>query len=291
MPTSAMLLGPALDRLGVGQRVGRVGVAGAGGGQHVLLGPGHLGHRLPGRAVALEARHQRGVDHVVLEGPDQEGGDQAAVLPGALHRRIGGPGQDGAPRDAGHLVVGPGPAEEVGLDFGLPGAEARTGPGAQRAALQAVGAVVGPPVGGDVEGPVDPVLVVVAEDVVRADDHAGGAPRAQSGRHDLGEQLGPLRLLGRHWSTIFGLGRTGRIPCAGARDPRSRAVPRPAPSRRSAGRSPRPGWSTPATAAVAPRRLASDRPWWGTSSPPPGAGESCCCSTPTGGRRSASASA
>ena len=119
---------------------------------------------------------------------------------------IGGPGQDGAPRDAGHLVVGPGPAEPVGLDVGLPGAEAGAGPGAQRAALEPVGAVVGPSVGVDVEGPVDPVLVVVAEDVVGADDHAGGAPRAQSGRHDLGEQLGPLRLLGRHWPTIFGPG-------------------------------------------------------------------------------------
>ena len=83
----------------------------------------------------------------------------------------------------------------------------------------------GPPSAVDVEGPVDPVLVVVAEDVVGADDDTGGAPRAQPGRHDLGEQLGPLRLLGRHWPTIFGLGGSGRIPCAGARDPRSRALP------------------------------------------------------------------
>ena len=142
----------------------------------------------------------------MLEGPDEEGGHQPAVLSGALHRRIGCPRQHRAPRDARHLLVVAGPAEQVVLDLGLPGAEARAGPGAQGATLEAVGAVVRPAVGVDVERLVDPVLVVVAEDVIGADDDTGGAPRAQPGGHDLGEQLGPLRLLGRHWSTIFGLG-------------------------------------------------------------------------------------
>ena len=75
-PDQCDALGPAGDRLGIGQWIGRVGVARAGRGQHVLLGAGHLGHRLPGRAVALEARDQGGVDHLVLEGPDEEGGDR-----------------------------------------------------------------------------------------------------------------------------------------------------------------------------------------------------------------------
>ena len=109
----------------------------------------------------------------MLEGPDEEGGDQSTVLPAALHLGIGGPGQHGPAGDARHLLVGPGPSEQMVLDVGLPGAEAGAGAGAQRAPLLAVGAVVGPAVGQDVEGLVVPVGVVVAEDVVGAGDDTG----------------------------------------------------------------------------------------------------------------------
>src|SRR5258708_15628007 len=102
-----------------------------------------------------------------------------------------------------NYLVGAGPAEEVVLDVGLPGPEARARPGTQRAALQPVGAIVRATVGGHVKGLVDAVSVVIAEYVVGARDHARGAPGAEPGRHDLGEQLGPLRLLGWHWPTIF----------------------------------------------------------------------------------------
>ncbi len=128
---------------------------------------------LPGRPVALEPRHERGVDEVVLEGPDEEGGDQPAVLPAALHLGIGRPCQHGPAGDARHLLVGPGPPEEMVLDVGLPGAEAGAGAGAEGAPLLAVGAVVGPAVGQDVERLVVPVGVVIAEDVVGAGDDAG----------------------------------------------------------------------------------------------------------------------
>ena len=112
-PDQRDALGPAGDGVGVGQRVGRVRVARAGRGEDVLLGAGHPRHRLPGRAVALEARDQGGVDDVVLEGPDQQRGDQPAVLPRLPDARIGGPGEDGPPGDARHLLVGARPAEEV----------------------------------------------------------------------------------------------------------------------------------------------------------------------------------
>ena len=168
MPTSAMLLGAPRDRLGVGQRVGGVGVARSGGGQHVLPGAGHLGDGLPGRPVALEPRDERGVDDVVLEGPDEEGGDEAAVLSRAEDVSVGGPRQHGPPRDARDLLLGARPTEQVVLDVGLPGPKARAGPGAQRAALHAVGAVVGSALCVDVEGPVDALGVVVAEHVVGA---------------------------------------------------------------------------------------------------------------------------
>ena len=58
----------------------------------------------------------------------------------------------------------------VGL--GLPGAKPRAGPGARGAALLAVGAVVGPELVFEVEGLVAPLVVVVADDVVRARDDA-----------------------------------------------------------------------------------------------------------------------
>ena len=276
-------LRPAGDGLGVGQRVGRVGVAGPGRGQHVLPVAGHRGHRLPRRAVALETRDERGVDHVVLEGPDQEGGDEAPVLADALHVGVGRPGQHRPAGDARDLLVRAGPAEEVGLDVGLPGPEAGAGPGAQGAALQAVGAVVGAAVGVHVEGLVDALGVVVAEDVVGAGDHARGAPGAESGGDDLGEQLGPLRLLGWHRPTIFGRTASGPIPCAGARDPRSRALP----GARRAGPGPadRPGldgglplrpWRHHAAAAAG----GPGRPLLHRGAP---ARASSCCSTPTGG--------
>src|SRR5207237_1722955 len=53
-------------------------------------------------------------------------------------------------------------------------------------------AVVGPELVLEVEGAVPAGLVVVAEHVVRAGDHAAGAAGAEAGGDDLVEQLLPL---------------------------------------------------------------------------------------------------
>ena len=71
-------------------------------------------------------------------------------------------------------------AEEVLVGLGLPGAEAGAGPGAGGAALLAVDAVVGPELVLEVERLVAAGLVVVADDVVRAGDHAAGAAGAEA---------------------------------------------------------------------------------------------------------------
>src|SRR5580692_6999361 len=49
---------PAFDRFGVGQGVGRVGVARPGGGQDFLTGSGHGRDGLPGRPVAFQSRDE-----------------------------------------------------------------------------------------------------------------------------------------------------------------------------------------------------------------------------------------
>ena len=158
--------------------------------------------------------------------------------------------------------------------------EARAGPGAQRAALQAVGAVVGAALGVDVEGPVDALGVVVAEHVVGAGDDAGRAPGAEPGRDDLGEQLGPLRLLGWHRPTIFGPRRRG--PDTVRRCPRSsKSSATGTLAETGAGPSDRrgSGWSTPATGVAARRRGASAAALNGRRSPRRAGGASSCCST------------
>src|SRR5690606_23866913 len=101
------------------------------------------GHRLPGRAVALEERREGGVDVVVLHRPDEERGDEAAVLPHAVHHVVARPREQDVLVDAGRLVGPPGAGEQVLVGLRLPGPEAGAGPGAGGAALLAVDAVAG----------------------------------------------------------------------------------------------------------------------------------------------------
>src|SRR5581483_8512897 len=64
--------------------------------------------------------------------------------------------------------------------------------GAARATPLAVPAVGWPQLLFEMEGLVDAVLVVVAEDVMGAGHHASGAPGAKAARHHFGEELSPL---------------------------------------------------------------------------------------------------
>ena len=75
----------------------------------------------------------------------------------------------------------------------LPRPEARAGPGAGRAALDAVDAVARPQLVLEVERDVLALLVLVADDVVRARHDASGAAGAQPGGDDLLVELLPLR--------------------------------------------------------------------------------------------------
>ena len=71
-------------------------------------------------------------------------------------------------------------AEQVLVGLGLPGAEAGARPGAGGAALLAVDAVVGAELVLEVERLVAALVVVVADHVVGAGDHAAGAAGAQA---------------------------------------------------------------------------------------------------------------
>ncbi len=193
-----MLLGSSFDRLRVGQGVGRVGVARSGRRQHLVAGPGHGRHRLPRGPVTLESGDECRVDHPVLEGPDQDGRDEPAVLPVVADVGVRGPHEEDVTGYSGHLVLGPLTAEHEGVDLGLPRPEPGAGPRAHRAALDPVGAVGRTTVLFDLPGPVDAVTVVVVQDVVGADHDARRASGAEAGRHDFSVQMGPVQLLGGH---------------------------------------------------------------------------------------------
>ncbi len=139
------LLGPAGHRLVVGHGGDRVGVAAAGGGQHLLPGGGDARHCLPRRAVTLEVGHEGSVDVAVLQAPHEQGRDQSTVLAQLVDVVVARPGQDDVLGDAVDLLGSAGAAEEVGVDLGLPGAEAGAGAGAGRAPPITMAAAPGPP--------------------------------------------------------------------------------------------------------------------------------------------------
>ena len=116
-----------------------------------------------------------------------------------------------------------------------------------------------PAVGQDVKGLVVPVGVVVLEDVVGAGDDAGRASGAESGRHDLGEELFPLWLLGWHWPTIFCGPSVGPVPSAGCPKFWRSSCTEGWPRRRCGAPSRRSGWSTAVygRGGTTPRRLQS----------------------------------
>ena len=180
-------LGPALDGLGVGH-AGWPSRCSASR-RWPAPRPGSratAGTAFQVRAVALEGRDQGGVDHVVLEGADRAG-----------PRRTRRPGRRRAPRGRW-----PGPARcrrrrptprrrcargrrGAGRSR-APRCESAGRPGCTGCSPSPRGcSSSAPPVGLDVERLVAAVGVVVAEDVVGADDHAGRAAGAQARGHDL----------------------------------------------------------------------------------------------------------
>ena len=171
-------LGALFHGLRIGERVGRVGVAAPGGGEHSRAVVHHGRHSLPCRP-AFECRDEGGVDRVVLERPDQDRRHEAAVLPGFQKLRISGRARLMSAGDACDLVLGSFAPEHRRVDLGLPGPKARAGPGAHGASLHPVRAVLGTTVRLDLPWP-ECVVVVVHQDIVRTGDDAAGASGAQS---------------------------------------------------------------------------------------------------------------
>ena len=100
MPTSAMRSAPPSIGLGVRHRVRGVRVAAAGRGDDVLLRLGDARDRLPGRAVALEVRDERGVDDVLLEAVQEDRRHEPAVLADLVEHRVRRLGEDDVLVDA-----------------------------------------------------------------------------------------------------------------------------------------------------------------------------------------------
>ena len=138
----------------------------------------------------------------MVQRPDQDGGHEPAVLADLVHVLVAGAGEDDVLVDALELVGVAGATEEVLVDLGLPRPEPRTGSRAGGAAPLTVTAVVRTELFLQVKGLVLALGVVVAQDVVRAGDHAARAPRAEAGRHDFVEEVLPMQLLRRHDETL-----------------------------------------------------------------------------------------
>ncbi len=197
--------GATFGGFGVGEEVRAVGVARLGGFNHVGARARHSRLGSPGGAVTFETTDERGVDDVVFEGVDQEGRHEAPVLAFLNQLVVAGASQQHV-ANAVDLVVGSLSSEAVHVNFTLPVAKAWTGSGAHGAALESVGAVVGPTV--DIEMPraIDPVVTVVIEYRVRAGDHAGRAARAKTRGDDFAEELAPLGFFDGHPSTLVNRG-------------------------------------------------------------------------------------
>src|SRR5699024_9202558 len=167
------LLEPLLLGLVVGEPVGGVRVAAARGLEDLVTGADGGRLRPPGRAIALQPRDQGPVDVALFEQPDENGGDQAAVLAGIVNTVVGGAHQQDLLGDARDLLDLALTAEQVLLGGGLPVTETGAGPGAGRAALlpvDAVGETV--LVVFEVERLVTALFVFVADHVVGTGDHA-----------------------------------------------------------------------------------------------------------------------
>ena len=146
----------------------------------------------PAVGAALEVGGEGGVDVAVVHGPDEQRRHEAAVLADLVDHVVAGAGEEDVLVDARRLVGPADAGEEVLVRLGFPGPEPRARSGAGRAALLAVDAVVEAELLLEVERLVGARRVLVADDVVRAGDHAAGAPRAEPGGDDLVVELLPL---------------------------------------------------------------------------------------------------
>ena len=143
-------------------------------------------------AVALEVGHEGGVDVVVLERDSEDGRHEAAVLAHLGEHRVGGPGEHDVLEDARHLLGVAAAAEQV--NSSISGSHARNRGQARVHDVQPFSPwlqLSGPQLVLELERLVDALGVVVAEHVVRARDHAAGAPGAQPGGDDLGVEVLP----------------------------------------------------------------------------------------------------
>jgi len=187
------LLRAGLHCLVVGERVGRVRVATARAPQYVVAVERHARRGRPLVALALaDVRREGGVDVAMVECPDEDCRHEPAVLADLVDEVVGRPGQDDVLEHPRRLVGGAVAAEHEVVGLVFPRAEARAGTGATRAALLAMAAVFQPQFLFEVEWRKPALHMLVADDVVRAGDHAAGAAGAQPGGDDLVVQLLPL---------------------------------------------------------------------------------------------------
>lgn len=190
---------PGFYGCGVSHEVGGVGVARSGGGNHAIAVSYNSRFGLPRGTVTLESTHQCGVDEIVLEGVTQQGRDKAPVLSRSLHRGISCAGEDDI-TDTKDVIVRTLASITKGVDLALPRAKARTSAGAHGAGgVRARSSIA---VDVNVEGLVRPVLVVIGQDVMGANNDASCTSRAEPRGHDFAKEFGPVWLFGAHDPTI-----------------------------------------------------------------------------------------
>jgi len=167
MPTSASLENPRSRASSMASVFAEIRVAAPGRREDLVLVRGDTGLGLPRGAVALEVRHERGIDVALVHGPDEQRRHEAAVLTHPMHHVVARPGQHDVAVDARQLLDRAQPPEQMIVGLGLPRPEAGTRPGAARASLLPVAAVSGTELVLEVERLVAALHMVVADDVVR----------------------------------------------------------------------------------------------------------------------------
>ena len=192
MPTRARLDSPRSRASAMASGVGRVRVAAARAASTSSLLVATPGMAFQSPFVALEERGEGAVDVAVVEQPDEHGRHEAAVLAHLVHHVVAGAGQQDVLVDArtARRARGRGRTGARWPRAPTPGTGGRHG--CTRCSPSRRGCSRRPELVLEVERLVADRSCVVADDVVRADDHAPGAAGAQAAVDDLLVELFPL---------------------------------------------------------------------------------------------------
>ena len=109
-----------------------------------------------------------------------------------MNHGIRSSGQQNVLKDPSNLIIVSGPSEQVLVSLTFPEAKPGTGSGATGAALDAVAAVLWAKFFFKMEGLVAALFMVVADDIMRAGNHAACTPSANARIDDLCLQFFPL---------------------------------------------------------------------------------------------------